>query len=180
MLDNEIVVDLADAMIKGYINRGFGVEQYGVSQSEAGLVFEESYEGSEVFPMYAVDFSEYLACENVSVEDVERIEMVASVYDDASDEVDLSLEFQKCAFVSQDALDGYSASDILPSGNYKAIGSRETTKFDLTKYTGYTSDGQTLTEHALEDGVGINIQIVNGDYRKIRFFTITSLKFILK
>lgn len=176
----EIIANLADEMIKGYINRGFGIEEYGVTQSDDGIMFEQEYKNSEIFPMYAVDFSEYLACENISIEDVEQIEMVAVLYDEAGGEIDLSLEFQKCAFVSKEALDGYSTSDILPSGNYKAIGSREITKFDLTKYTGYTSDGKSLSDSELQDGAGINIQVVNGDYSKLKFFMITSLKFVLK
>lgn len=171
-------VDLTDKRIKGYVNRGYGIIDYGVSHSESGLLFENEYTDLNAFPMFAVDFSEYLASENVNIDEVDTIEMTAIIYDEAGNEIDLSSEFQKCAFVSAGALDGYSASDILPSGNYKEIGSKVVTTFDLTKYTGYTSDGQNLTKSALADGVGFNIQIVNGEHSRLRFLLISSLKFI--
>ena len=104
--------------------------------------------------------------------------MVVAAYDKSGAEIDFSEDYQKCAFVSDEALDGYSASDILPQGNYKVVGSNIVTKFDLTQYTGYSSDGTTLSERSLEDGVGINIQIVNGDRAELHCFVISSLKFI--
>ncbi len=54
-------------------------------------------------------------------------------------------DYQKCAFVSAEALNGYSDSDILDKGNYKLIGSKKHTVFDLTEYNG-------SMPHKLEEG----------------------------
>ncbi len=178
MKDNKIVADLSNPGIKGYVNRGYGIMDQNVTQSESGIVFDNEYTDSNVFPMFAVDFSEYIASENIEIENVKTIELVAILYDEAGNEIDLSDEFQKCAFVSQNSLNGYSASDILPTGNYKVFGSNVVTKFDLTKFTGYTGDGKSLTENTLADGAGINIQIVNGEYEALRYLVISSLAFV--
>lgn len=178
--DAELVADLSDSRIKGYVNRGYGMTKEGVTQSERGLSLENIYEDLNDYPMFAIDFSEYLAAKGVNIEDVESFEIVASIRDAKGEEIDLSSEHQKCAFVSREALDGYSSSDILPSGNYKQIGSGLVTTFDLTQYTGYTSDGSSLSESSLEEGVGFNVQIVNGDHSQLRFLVISRLVFKVK
>lgn len=175
---SELRADLSDNTLKAYVNIGYGITESGVTKSESGITFENEYSDFNAFPMFAVDFSDYLLQNEVNIEDVKSFQVVAAAYDGAGNEIDLSLEYQKCAFVSHDALDGYSASDILPSGNYKVIGSEITTTFDLTKYTGYTSDGSSLSPSTLEDGVGFNIQIVNGEHSKLRYLVISSLTFI--
>lgn len=179
MENNKLVADLSNTGIKGYINRGYGIMNEDVTQSESGIVFDNEGRDLNVFPMFAVDFSEYIASENIRIENVRSIEMVAVVYDEAGSELDLSSEYQKCAFVSKNALDGFSTSDILPSGNYKVIGSNVVTTFDLTKFTGYTGDGKNLTQSTLADGAGINIQILNGGHEKLRYLVISSLAFVL-
>ena len=65
--------------------------------------------------------SKKIAGNGIRIEDVACIEMVAA-YDKSGAEIDFSEDYQKCAFVSDEALDGYSVSDILPQGNYKIIG----------------------------------------------------------
>lgn len=176
---SELIADLSDSTIKAFVNIGYGITSNGVTKSESGITFENVYSDFNAFPMFALDFSEYLIMNNVHIEDVKAFEIVAAIYDEAGNEIDLSLEYQKCAFVSHEALDGYSASDILPSGNYKAIGSGIVTTFDLTKYTGYSSDGNSLSASTLEEGAGFNIQIINGEHSKLRYLVISSLKFIL-
>lgn len=177
--DNELVADLSDDAFQAYVNLGYGITAHGVTKSESGITFENIYGDLNAFPMFALDFSDYLAAQGIHIEDVKAFEIVATIYDEAGDEIDLSSEYQKCAFVSREALDGYSQSDILPSGNYKVIGSGIVTKFDLTKYTGYSSDGKSLSPCTLEEGVGFNIQILNGEHSQLRYLVISSLKFIL-
>lgn len=178
MNGKKLIADLSNTKVKGYINRGNGITSEGVSQSDSGIVFDNQYSDANAFPMFAIDFSEYIADEDIRIQDVKAIEMVAIIYDEAGNEIDLSSEFQKCAFVSRKALDGYSTSDILPTGNYKVMGSRVITKFDLTKYTGLASDGKSPVMSTLEEGVGINIQILNGDYKKVRYLVISLLGFL--
>jgi hypothetical protein len=175
-----LLVDLSNDNITGLVNRGYGITDEGVTQSGRGLEFEIVYEEFTAYPMFAIDFSGFLQENDVRMEDVESFEIVAALYDKDRTEIDLSSEFQKCAFVSRDALDGYSDSDILPVGNYKQIGSSKVTEFDLTTYTGYTSDETTLTESSLDEGVGFNLQIINGDYSRLRYLTISKLKFNVK
>lgn len=176
---NELVVNLADETLHGYVNMGYGRSKHGVTNTEDGIVFKNECNDFNVFPMFALNFSEYLEKEGITIGDVKSFEIIAAVYDDEGKEIELSDEYQKCAFVSRDALDGYSSSDILPKGNYKLIGSNIVTSFDLGQYTGYESDGVTLTAHALEDGVGFNLQLLNGDFKKLGFLVLLSLKFKL-
>ena len=176
---NEIVVDLTDRALQGYVNLGSGITDQGVTYSDDGIVFKNICNESNVFPMFALDFSAYLEKKGIHIADVKSFEIVAAVYDKSGKEIDLSEEYQKCAFVSPYALNGYSQSDILPCGNYKLLGSGIVTKFDLTKYTGYTSDGITLSSHDLDEGVGFNIQLLNGEFTKLDFLVLFSLKFLL-
>lgn len=175
----ELVADLSDPSIKAYVNIGYGITSNGVTRSESGIIFENVFSDFNAFPMFALDFSDYLHMNHIAIEDVKSFQVIAAVYDEAGEEIDLSLEYQKCAFVSHEALDGYSASDILPGGNYKAIGSGIVTTFDLTKYTGYSSDGNSLSESTIEEGAGFNIQIINGEHSHLKYLIISSLKFIL-
>lgn len=85
-------------------------------------------------------------------------------------ELDFEGDYQKCAFVSAEALNGYSDSDILDKGNYKLIGSKEHTVFDLTEYNG-------SMPHKLEEGVGFNIQILNGERSQTKYVSLNKLKF---
>lgn len=174
----ELLVNLSDDSIKALVNNGYGMTENGVTASDGMIVFEMVYKNADIFPMFAIDFRDYLEENDIHIEEVKKIEMVAAAYDESGEELDFSEQYQKCAFVSEEALDGYSSSDILPQGNYKVIGSDCITKFDLTKYTGYSSDGTTLSASSLEEGAGINIQILNGDYTKLHCFVISSLKFI--
>ena len=173
----ELVANLSDTNIKGYVNLGYGMIENGVTKSDSGIIFENEISDVNAFPMFALDFSGYLAAQGINIEDVKSFDIIATIYDEAGDEIDLSSEYQKCAFVSQEELNGYSASDILPSGNYKVLGSGVVTNFDLTQYTGYTSDGKSLSPCTLEEGVGFNLQILNGDFSRFRYLVISSLKF---
>lgn len=177
--NDELVADLSDNTIKAYVNIGYGITSNGVTHSDRGITFENVFSDFNAFPMFALDFSDYLLMNNIAIEDVKSFEIVAAIYDEAGEEIDLSLEYQKCAFVSHEALDGYSPSDILPGGNYKAIGSGIVTTFDLTKYTGYSSDGNSLSASTLEEGAGFNIQIINGEHSHLKYLVLSHLKFIL-
>lgn len=176
---SEFLVDLSANTIQAFINNGYGITNDGVSNDDGVIVFNIAYKDTTIFPMFAVDFHDYLVMNGIHMEEVKGIEMVAAAYDAEGREIDFSEEYQKCAFVSADALNGYSASDILPQGNYKILGSNIVTKFDLTKYTGYASDGVTLSNYSLEDGVGFNVQFCNGDHASLTCFVISSLKLIL-
>lgn len=177
---NVCKVDLSDSRVKGFVNRGYGMLPDGVSKTAAGIEFENFYDGEGYYPMYAVDFSEYVQSEGIDLNQVESVEIVISIYDAVGDEIDISDQHQKVAFVSADAIDGYSDSDILPSGNYKQIGSNIVTKCDLTTYNGYMADGITLTAASLEDGAGFNIQLVNGEITSLCNLKVTHLQFNMK
>lgn len=176
---NVHIADLNDPRIKGYVNRGYGMLPDGVTKSRKGIDFENFYEGPGYYPMYGLDFKEYVAGEGIDLGDIKSFEVVIAIYDETGKEIDVSEAHQKIAYVSENSLDGYSESDILPSGNYKQIGSGISTKFDLTIYTGYASDGVTLTESSVEDGAGFNIQLLNGDIVDLCNLRISHLQFNL-
>ena len=100
-------------------------------------------------------------------------------YDEKEEEIDFSIEYEKCALVSEDELNGYSNSDILPTTNYKVIGSKEITKIKLTDYNGYKADGVSLSDHELHDAVGINIQFTNGEFSRIRKLILLKMELLL-
>lgn len=174
IVDGKWLADLSNPAIKGYINNGIELISDGVTQSESGIVFENHYSESNIFPMFAVDFSSYLDEKGLNIADVKSFEIVAIPYNEVGDEIMLTDEFQKCCFVTKDCLNGYSQSNILSSGNYKEIGSQYKTVFDLTKYN---SSGTNENYGKLEDGVGFNLQLLNGNLKDLRFLVITSLKF---
>ena len=103
--------------------------------------------------MYAIELREYVEHMGIAIEDVQEIHLVAAAYDENEEEIDFSIEYEKCALVSEDELNGYSNSDILPTTNYKVIGSKEITKIKLTDYNGYKADGVSLSDHELHDAV---------------------------
>lgn len=166
------LADLSNPAIKGFINDGNGVITQGVSQADCTIIFENSYTEASPFPMFGVDFSQYLSEKGLSIADIKSFEIVAIPYDEGANEIDLTDEFQKCCFVSREHLNGYSQSDILQKGNYKEIGSKYNTTFDLTMY-------DNSCEHSLEDGVGFNLQILNGDYKNLKYLVLSKLKFRL-
>ena len=174
IVDGKWLADLSNPAIKGYINNGVDVVTDGVSQSESGIVFENYCSENRPFAMFAVDFSSYLNEKGLNIADIKSFEIVAIPYNEAGDEIMLTDEFQKCCFVTKECLNGYSQSNILTSGNYKEIGSQYKTVFDLTKYN---PTGAKENFGKLEDGVGFNLQILNGDFKDLRFLVITSLKF---
>lgn len=174
IVDGTWLADLSNPSIKGYINDGTGIITEGVSQSQSGIVFENSCSEDNLFPMFAVDFSSYLSEKGLNIADIKSFEIVAIPYDEAGDEIMLTDEFQKCCFVTKECLNGYSQSNVLTSGNYKEIGSQYKTVFDLTKYD---PTGAKENFGKLEDGVGFNLQILNGDFKALRFLVITRLKF---
>ena len=161
------VVDLADPMLKAYINYGHGLEEDGVSVTAKGIEFLAEFEPG-LYPMYAIELREYVEHMGIAIEDVQEIHLVAAAYDENEEEIDFSIEYEKCALVSEDELNGYSNSDILPTTNYKVIGSKEITKIKLMDYNGYKADGVSLSDHELHDAVGINIQFTNGEFSRIR------------
>ena len=121
------VVDLADPMLKAYINYGHGLEEDGVSVTAKGIEYLAEFEPG-LYPMYAIELREYVEHMGIAIEDVQEIHLVAAAYDENEEEIDFSIEYEKCALVSEDELNGYSNSDILPTTNYKVIGSKEITK----------------------------------------------------
>ena len=125
------VVDLAVPMLKAYINYGHGLEEDGVSVTAKGIEFLAEFEPG-LYPMYAIELREYVEHMGIAIEDVQEIHLVAAAYDENEEEIDFSIEYEKCALVSEDELNGYSNSDILPTTNYKVIGSKEITKIKLT------------------------------------------------
>lgn len=171
-------VDLSDSKIKGYINYGHGLEKDGVVVTPLGIEFRATFEPG-LYPMYAVDLKEYFEEQEIAVEDVQEIHLIAAAYDESDNEIDFSLEYEKCALVSEDELNGYSNSDILPTTNYKVIGSKEVTKIKLTDYTGYKSDGSSLSDHELHDAAGVNFQFTNGEINRIRKFILHRVELIL-
>ena len=124
------VVDLADPMLKAYINYGHGLEEDGVSVTAKGIEFLAEFEPG-LYPMYAIELREYVDHMGIAIEDVQEIHLVAAAYDENEEEIDFSIEYEKCALVSEDELNGYSNSDILPTTNYKVIGSRKLQKSSL-------------------------------------------------
>lgn len=175
---NRWIADLSDYSIKAYINRGYGLSEDGVTHTMNGIEFRATFDVG-IFPMYAFDFKDYLDEQGIGIEDLTTIDLVAAAYDEDGNEIDFSLEYQKCAFVSEDSLNGYSDSDILPTANYKVYGSNYKTVIDVSSYTGYKSDGISLTDRPIEDGAGINMQFMNGDFQKIRCLILKSLVFNL-
>ena len=121
------VVDLADPMLKAYINYGHGLEEDGVSVTAKGIEYLAEFEPG-LYPMYAIELREYVEHMGIAIEDVQEIHLVAAAYDENEEEIDFSIEYEKCALVSEDELNGYSNSDILPTTNYKVIGSKEIKK----------------------------------------------------
>ena len=174
--NREWVADLSNENIRGYINSGVSLFNEGVTNAPGELSFNSTFDLG-IFPMYAVDFRDYLDELGLRIEDMASFEITAIAYDEAGEEIDFSMEYEKAAFVSGDLLDGYSSSDILPKGNYKAFGRGIKTVFNLEDYTGFQSDGTTPTSKLLEDGVGFNLQIVNGEIDRIRYLAITKLVF---
>ena len=132
-----------------------------------------------LYPMYAIELREYVEHMGIAIEDVQEIHLVAAAYDENEEEIDFSIEYEKCALVSEDELNGYSNSDILPTTNYKVIGSKEITKIKLTDYNGYKADGVSLSDHELHDAVGINIQFTNGEFSGIRKLILLKMELLL-
>lgn len=172
------VVDLSNSKLKAYINYGHGLEEDGVVRTERGIEFRAKFE-SGLYPMYALEFKDYLEQQEIAVEDVQEIHLVAAAYDEQGEEIDFSIEYEKCALVSEDELNGYSNSDILPTTNYKVIHSKEITKIKLTDYNGYKSDGISLSDHELHDAAGINFQFMNGDIHEIHNFVVMKFELLL-
>ena len=172
------VVDLADPMLKAYINYGHGLEEDGVSVTAKGIEFLAEFDPG-LYPMYAIELREYVDHMGIAIEDVQEIHLVAAAYDENEKEIDFSIEYEKCALVSEDELNGYSNSDILPTTNYKVIGSKEITKIKLTDFNGYKADGVSLSDHELHDAVGINIQFINGEFSRIRKLILLKMELLL-
>lgn len=171
--------DLSSSSIIAYVNRGYGLLEDGVTHSTDGIRFETSISDECKYPMFAIDFREYLNEKKVSITDIASIEAIITIYDDYIEEIPITGLFEKFALVSEDCLDGYSDSDILPGDSYKQMGSKIITRIDLTEYTGYTADGRTLTKHTLEEAAGINIQYVNGNIANIRSLVLSELIFTM-
>ena len=180
MEKKQIILGLDDIRVKGFVNRGYGMLEDGVSKSSDYIIFENVYNRESPYPMYAVDFSEYLIEEGIHLPDIESIDITASIYNENLEEIPLDDRYQKVSFVSEESLDGYSGSDILPEHDYKLIGSDRITTLNLATYTGYKEDGICLTDFTLEDGVGFNIQLTNGDFSELRFLKITLIRFTFK
>ena len=164
-----LVADLEDKDIIGYMNLGSGLVESGVNKLDGLMLFENEYD-EEVSCMIAIDFSRYLLKKGIRIQDVTSFEIQFGVYDASGTELDFEGDYQKCAFVSAEALNGYSDSDILDKGNYKLIGSKKHTVFDLTEYNG-------SMPHKLEEGVGFNIQILNGERSQTKYVSLNKLKF---
>ena len=93
------VVDLADPMLKAYINYGHGLEEDGVSVTAKGIEFLAEFEPG-LYPMYAIELREYVEHMGIAIEDVQEIHLVAAAYDENEEEIDFSIEYEKCALVS--------------------------------------------------------------------------------
>lgn len=179
-MKKELIVNLDDIRIKGYVNRGYGMLEDGVTKSPSCITFENVYSEEVPYPMYAVNLSEYLSEEGIDIHDIESIDITASIYNENEEEIPLDDRYQKFTFVSEEALDGYSGSDILPEHDYKLLGSDRISSLNLASYTGYKEDGVSLTDYSLEDGVGFNIQLTNGDFTDLSFLKITLLRLTFK
>lgn len=179
-MKKELIVNLDDIRIKGYVNRGYGMLEDGVTKSPSCITFENVYSEEVPYPMYAVNLSEYLSEEGIDIHDIESIDITASIYNENEEEIPLGDRYQKFTFVSEEALDGYSGSDILPEHDYKLLGSDRISSLNLASYTGYKEDGVSLTDYSLEDGVGFNIQLTNGDFTDLSFLKITLLRLTFK
>ena len=60
-MKKELIVNLDDIRIKGYVNRGYGMLEDGVTKSPSCITFENVYSEEVPYPMYAVNLSEYLS-----------------------------------------------------------------------------------------------------------------------
>ena len=69
------VVDLADSMLKAYINYGHGLEEDGVSVTAKGIEFLAEFEPG-LYPMYAIELREYVDHMGIAIEDVQEIHLV--------------------------------------------------------------------------------------------------------
>ena len=179
-MKKELIVNLDDIRIKGYVNRGYGMLEDGVTKSPSCITFENVYSEEVPYPMYAVNLSEYLSEEGIDIHDIESIDITASIYNENEEEIPLDDRYQKFTFVSEEALDGYSGSDILPEHDYKLLGSDRISSLNLASYTGYKEDGVSITDYSLEDGVGFNIQLTNGDFTDLSYLKITLLRLTFK
>lgn len=180
MSKRQLILDLDDIRIRGFVNRGYGMLEDGVTNSSNCIIFENVYNEKAPYPMYAVNLSDYLSEEGIDIHDIETIDITASIYDENEKEIPFEDRYQKFSFVSEEALDGYSGSDILPEHDYKLLGSDKITSLNIASYTGYKEDGICLTDFTLEDGVGFNIQLTNGDFSELRFLKITLIRFTFK
>ena len=82
------VVDLADPMLKAYINYGHGLEEDGVSVTAKGIEFLAEFEPG-LYPMYAIELREYVDHMGIAIEDVQEIHLVAAAYDENEEEIEL-------------------------------------------------------------------------------------------
>ena len=80
------VVDLADPMLKAYINYGHGLEEDGVSVTAKGIEFLAEFEPG-LYPMYAIELREYVEHMGIAIEDVQEIHLVAAAYDENEEEM---------------------------------------------------------------------------------------------
>lgn len=180
MNKKELYINLDDIRINGMVNRGYGLFQDGVIKSPDSIRFENIYSEEVPYPMYAVDLSHYFEEEKIDIHTIDTIDITAGIYDEYEREIPLDDRHQKVSFVSENALDGYSGSDILPEHDYKMLGSDKVTSLHISSYTGYKEDGICLTDHTLDEGVGFNIQLTNGDFSNLRFLKITMIRITFK
>lgn len=87
------VVDLADPMLKAYINYGHGLEEDGVSVTAKGIEFLAEFEPG-LYPMYAIELREYVEHMGIAIEDVQEIHLVAAAYDENEEEIDFPLSMK--------------------------------------------------------------------------------------
>lgn len=87
------VVDLADPMLKAYINYGHGLEEDGVSVTSKGIEFFAEFEPG-LYPMYAIELREYVEHMGIAIEDVQEIHLVAAAYDENEEEIDFPLNMK--------------------------------------------------------------------------------------
>ena len=154
------VVDLADPMLKAYINYGHGLEEDGVSVTAKGIEYLAEFEPG-LYPMYAIELREYVEHMGIAIEDVQEIHLVAAAYDENEEEIDFSIEYEKCALVSEDELNGYSNSDILPTTNYKVIGSKEITSSRITMDTKQMEFLFRIMSFTMQWGLTFSLRMAN-------------------
>ena len=75
MSKRQLILDLDDIRIKGFVNRGYGMLEDGVTNSSNCIIFENVYNEEAPYPMYAVNLSDYLSEEGIDIHDIETIDI---------------------------------------------------------------------------------------------------------